>query len=168
MKNIHEIMKDAQVLKESFIERKLFLAGQLGVLDKEINSLIKDNAYKEIEDEVSYSLAFRTKLKDLETKRRVLKDEFKIICEIDEDNKFTYNMLGYTINEYSKMNNVMNRLKNQKNIKFKNNGTLEYSIEGKSNEEIDEIIKKLKTEYSKVFVNKEEGKISCYNKCRAV
>lgn len=170
MKNIHEIMKDAQSLKESFIARKLFLAGQLGVLDKEINSLIKDNAYndKEIDDEVSYSLALRAKLKELETKRRELKDEFKIICDIDEGNKFTYNMLGYTINEYSKMTNVMKRLKNQGDIKLKNNGTTEYSIEGKSAEEIEEITEKLKAEYSKVFVNKEEEKIFCYNNCRAV
>ena len=157
-------------LKEAFIERKLFLAGQLGVLDKEINSLIKENAYKEAVNlnDVNYSVEFATKLRDLELKRRMFKDEFKIICDIDEDNKFTYNMLGYTVNEYNKITRIMKRLELQGDVKFKNNGTKEYSIEGKSSNEIDIMVKELRAEYSKVFVNKEENKIYCYNNCRAV
>lgn len=170
MKNIHELIKETQTLKEAFIERKLFLAGQLGVLDKEINSLIKENAYKEAVNlnDVNYSVEFATKLRDLELKRRMFKDEFKIICDIDEDNKFTYNMLGYTVNEYNKITRIMKRLELQGDVKFKNNGTKEYSIEGKSSNEIDIMVKELRAEYSKVFVNKEENKIYCYNNCRAV
>ena len=161
MKNIHELIKETQTLKEAFVERKLFLAGQLGVLDKEINSLIKENAYKEVINlnDIDYSVQFATKLRDLELKRRMLKDEFKIICDIDEDNKFTYSMLGYTVNEYNKIVRIMKRLESQGDVKFKNNGTKEYSIEGKSSNEIDIMVKELRAEYSKVFVNKEENNI---------
>lgn len=170
MKNIHELMENAKRLKEEFIERKLFLAGQIGVLDKEINSLIKENAYNDNNDidEMSYSLNLRRTLKELEKKRREFKNEFKIICDLDESNRFTYNMLGYTINEYSKMKRVMERLKSQDDIKFKNNGTFEFNIEGKNEDEIKELILSLKNKYSKVFLNKEESIIICYNNCRDV
>lgn len=171
MKDINELMVDTKKLKEEFVERKLFLAGQLGVLDKKINSLIKENAYQGNivgESEEEYALNLRNELKDLELQRREFKDEFKIFCDIDVDNRFTYNMLGFTINEYEKMTRAMKRLEMNSEIKFKNNKMKEYSIEGKDDEAINNFVIELKEEYSKVFVNKGEGKIYCYNNCRAV
>lgn len=169
MKNIQELMEDTRKLKEEFVERKLFLAGQLGVLDKKINTLIKENAYQEhIDDESNYALNFRKELKELELQRRQYKDEFKMFCDIDEDNRFTYNMLGYTINEFEKMTRAMKRIQGNSEVKFKNNKMREYSIEGKDDEQINSFVIELREEYSKVFVNREEGKIYCYNNCRAV
>lgn len=169
MKNIQELMEDTRRLKEEFVERKLFLAGQLGVLDKKINTLIKENAYQEnIDNESDYALNFRKELKELELQRRQYKDEFKIFCDIDEENRFTYKMLGYTVNEFEKMTRAMKRIQSNSEVKFKNNKMKEYSIEGKDDEQINSFVIELKEEYSKVFVNKEEGKIYCYNNCRAV
>ena len=77
-------------------------------------------------------------------------------------------MLGYAYNEYTKIMKALKRLECKSDIKLKNNGTEEFSIKGKTNEEITSMVNDLKHRYSKVIVNTEEGIINCYNNCRSV
>lgn len=165
MRNVHELMEEFKNLKKEFIDRKLFLAGQLGVLDKEINVLIKNNAYQE-EDIEKHSLELCSKLKELELKRREIKEELKIISDIDENNKFSYHMLGYTINEYEKVKRVISMLNEE--TKNKNQKVHSISIWEVNPNEVDKTYEALKAQYDKVFIDHVEKKIFYYNNCRAM
>lgn len=169
MKDIKELIGDIETLRKEFVERKLYVAGQLGLKNKQINTFIKENIQyaKEATDEEK--IKAYDELKNLYVQRNVIKKELKIFQDIDEGNKFTFNMLGHTLNEYNKINMVIEQLDEigynpiNTNIKF----VPMIGVEKNSNEFILKK-KELESEYDKVIFDIEDSTFYCYNKCRAV
>ena len=162
--NIHELMKELEDFKNRFVKRKISVANELGCLDKSINSLLKKMELEDLSSEELLKIS--SEFQNLCRVRREIKSELKIFNDIDEDNKFTYNMLGYTLKEYKNKCKVIERL-SQNPEKYNVNSDIKtIEVANKSDIEIEDLIERFKDKYDKVVYGTNTKKIYLYNNCR--
>lgn len=162
MKNIHMVMDDLKVLKKEFIDRKLYLKDEIIVVNKKIDALNEKNKLGLLNENENKN--FTTIMKELQLEKDKIKKELKIFYSIDNDNKFSYEMLGYTIYGYDKACERMNEFNSNETeyIKQKLN-EYEFDVAGKTEVEIQD--ETFEGNCVKTFLSKFKNLVFAYKKC---
>lgn len=165
---IHTLMEELSFFKERFINRKLYLYNKLGAVQKELSNIDKILEFKNFTEEELIDMT--KKRKELLLLRRSIKEELKYFEEIDKDNQFTYNTLGFYIKMYRNAKQTIEDIAvNSANFYSSNPETIKkIDITGYSEEQIQKEVESLKKVFQKVFIDREERFIKAYNKCRVI
>lgn len=113
--------------------------------------------FESVEDEINYKLSIIDNIKEIRTKRRIVKNhamECKEILNVLEN---------FSFNNISALEMISNK---QYTYKLEDGHTTKvYTYTYDTEEEKDKLLKQLKHQFSKVL-NISEGVIKCYNNCR--
>lgn len=166
--NIHELMNKLNDIKDKFVKRKLYLYNKLGVVQKELSNIDKFIEFNNFDSDKKENIYdHRKKLLLL---RREIKEELKYFEEIDKDNQFSYNSLGYYIKVYNDSKKTIEDIAvKSANFYTSNPDSIKrISLEGMTEDEIENLIENMQSKYEKVFIDKEENSLKAYNKCRII
>ncbi|EMH2710002.1 hypothetical protein SI855_002754 [Clostridioides difficile] len=164
-KNIYEIMDEIKSLRTDFINRKSSLSKELGVISKRINQIEKMIEFNKDKLDNERKAELIDELYILFVKKRKVKREFKIAIRIDEDNKFSYNMLGFTLKVYDDLLEKLKMVEKNRFMDISQYGVYEIDVTNYTHEDIENKIQYLKPKYDMVFYSEDELVIYYYNRC---
>lgn len=165
---IHTLMEELTDIKKRFVDRKLYLYNKLGAVQKELSNIDKILEFKKSNEKELIEIT--KKRKKLLLLRRNIKEELKYFEEIDKDNQFSYNALGYYIKLYGNTKQVIEEIAlNSANFYSSTPETIKkIDIAGFTEGEVKDTVLSLEKNFQKVFIDKEEQSIKAYNKCRVI
>ncbi|CCL32304.1 TPA: hypothetical protein ACSVPQ_002488 [Clostridioides difficile] len=164
-KNIYEIMNEIKSLRTDFINRKSSLSKELGVLSKRINQIEKMIEFNKDKLNNERKAELIDELYILFVKKRKVKREFNVAIRVDEDNKFSYNMLGFTLKGYDDLLEKLKMVEKNRLMDISQYGVYEIDVANYTHEDIENKIKYLKPKYDMVFYSEDELVIYYYNRC---